>query len=345
MPPSAISAALATADEVAAEGGIVAPSEPSPTLHGPPEKLVLPDGRVLYPPRLFGAPLHQVACDLMDLEDPTRSRYIRLVGPPGTGKSQIARAIAYELWTRRGLEVITRHDAPFYGLVELQPGPETDEFFFRYDYVPDHDDVSRMRLVEAGFVNAMRNGWMVVIDEANIARDVALLSINATLDGRLTLYLPATAQTVIAQPGFGVILTYNPGLVGATDIPNAWYSRFPATIEVSSNWPALLELGVSAQLVTAAEKYDRQRKNGELEWSPQFREIESLHVMCQRVGERAAVAMFISGLYEQVVRGDIRREDGCAACRLLDDGGFAACKIAESAGLPSFEGFPRAVTC
>ena len=46
-----------------------------------------------------------------------------------------------------------------------------------------------------------------------------LLSINGCLDGRLALYLPATAETVIAQPGFGVILAYNPGLVGAARHP------------------------------------------------------------------------------------------------------------------------------
>ena len=77
---------------------------------------------------------------------------------------------------------------------------------------------------------------MVMIDEVNTARDVALLSINATLDGRLSLYLAATGETVVAQPGFAVLLAYNPGLVGATDIPDAWHSRFPATLEVTSNW-------------------------------------------------------------------------------------------------------------
>ena len=84
---------------------------------------------------------------------------------------------------------------------------------------------------------------MVMIDEVNTARDVALLSINATLDGRLSLYLAATGETVVAKPGFAVLLAYNPGLVGATDIPDAWHSRFPATLEVTSNWAALAELG------------------------------------------------------------------------------------------------------
>jgi hypothetical protein len=80
-----------------------------------------------------------------------------------------------------------------------------------------------------------------------------LLSINTTLDGRLCLYLAATRETARAQPGFAVLLAYNPGLVGATDIPDAWHSRFPATLEVSSNWPALAALG----------ELDRPRTNAE----------------------------------------------------------------------------------
>jgi hypothetical protein len=337
--------ALNVVDELAAEGDLTPDAEPLDSLDAPLHKLVLPDGRTLYPPSLFGRPLHEVACDLMDLEDPTMSRFIRLIGPPGTGKSQIARAIAYHLWRTRGMKIQKRHGAPFYGLIELQPGPSSDEFFFRYDYIPDPTDASRMKLVEAAFVEAMRNGWIVVIDEANAARDVSLLSINATLDGRLTLYLPATGETIVAQPGFAVILTYNPGLIDATDIPNAWYSRFPATVEVSSNWAALGALGVNAGLVAAAKKYDQQRKNGALAWSPQFREVESLHVMCERVGMRTAVAMFVSSLCEQAETGQIQLEDATAACRMLDDGGFRACRVAKGSPVPAFEGYPRAVTC
>ncbi len=337
-------AALKAVDALAAEGDLAPAEAPPDTLDAPLSKLVLPDGRILYPPTLFGRPLHEIACDLMDLENPSQSRFPRLIGPPGTGKSQIARAIAYELWRTRGKKIEERHKAPFYGLIELQPGPSSDEFFFRYDYVPDEQDASRIKLVEAAFVEAMRNGWLVVIDEANAARDVALLSINATIDGRLTLYMPSTGETVTAQPGFGVILTYNPGLIGASDIPNAWYSRFPATIEVSSNWAALTALGVNPGLVQAARKYDQQRKNGELSWSPQFREVESLHVMSERVGQRTAVAMFISSLCEQADTGQIQPEDAVAACRMLDEGGFRACRVAKGSPIPAFEGYPKAVT-
>ena len=203
-----------------------------------------------------------------------------------------------------------------------------------------------VRLVDSAFVEAMRHGWLVMIDEVNTARDVCLLSINATLDGRLALYLPATAETVTAVPGFGVILAYNPGLVGATDIPDAWHSRFPATLEVTSNWAALAQLGAPVPLVSEAMRLDRQRIAGEdgLGWTPQFRDIESLWRMSERVGERAALAFFASSLREQVQAGKIQDAEAAAACRMLDQAGYGCYRVAASGGLPNLHGYPRAVT-
>ena len=66
------------------------------------EPIVLPDGRRIYPPRLHGQPIDELACALLDMDDPAQSTFLRLIGPPGAGKSQIARAIAHRLWTGRG---------------------------------------------------------------------------------------------------------------------------------------------------------------------------------------------------------------------------------------------------
>ena len=154
---------------------------------------------------------------------------------------------------------------------------------------------------------------MVMIDEVNTDPRRRLLSINATLDGRLALYLPATGETVIAQPGFAVLLAYNPGLVGATDIPDAWHSRFPATLEVTSNWAALAAARrPAARWSREAAALDRQRIAGEdgLAWTPQFRDIESLWRMIERVGERAALAFFASNLHEQVQAGKLAGRRG-----------------------------------
>jgi hypothetical protein len=181
-----------------------------------------------------------------------------------------------------------------------------------------------------------------MIDEVNTARDVCLLSINATLDGRLALYLSATGETVIARPGFAVILAYNPGLVGATDIPDAWHSRFPAALEVTSHWAALAQLGAPATLVREAATLDRQRIAGEdgLTWTPQFRDVESLWRMSQRVGERAALAFFASNLHEQVQAGKLQGAEA-AACRMLDQAGYGRYRVRPSGSLPNLHGYAR----
>ena len=344
----ALTAALSAIDEIAEQGDLApaaTPAEPL-ALESAGEPIELPDGKQIFPPLLHGHPVDELACELLDMDDPARSTFLRLVGPPGAGKSQIARAIAHRLWTGRGRTVEPRRGVPFYGLVELSPGPSSDEFFFRYDYVPLAGAGGQVTLVDSAFVEAMRHGWVVMIDEVNTARDACLLSINACLDGRLALYLPATGETVIAAPGFAVLLAYNPGLVGATDIPDAWHSRFPAVLEVASNWAALAALGAPQRLVGEALALDRRRLAGEdgLAWTPQFRDVEALWRMAERVGERAALAFFASNLAEQVASGQIAEADAAAACRMLDQAGYAHLKVAASSGRPTLHGYPRAVT-
>ncbi|MGA8721418.1 MAG: AAA family ATPase, partial [Solirubrobacteraceae bacterium] len=315
---SAIDTALSTIDQVASEGDL-APARLADLLElgSLTEPIVLPDGKRIYPPRLHGEPIDELACSLIDVADPAESSFLRLIGPPGSGKSQIARAIAYRLWQARGRELEHRHGVPFYGFVEITGGPSSDEYLFRHEFVPAAEDAGTVRLVDSAFVQAMREGWVVMIDEVNTIRDVALLSINSCLDGRLSLYLPATGETVIARAGFACLLAYNPGLVGASDIPDAWHSRFPATLEVTSNWPALARLGAPRRLVTEAMALDCQRIAGEdgLTWTPQFRDIEALTRMINRVGERAALALFISNLSEQVQAGKVQDAEAAAACR------------------------------
>ena len=245
---SAITAALSQIDRVAADGDLVPDPAAPLELETAGEPILLPDGKRIYPPCLHGQPIDELALALLDMDDPAavdvpaadrparrgqepdrpRDRLPPLDRPRPRRHRPARRPV---LRVRRAAAGARRRTSSSSATTTSRsPAP-----------------AGRWQLVDSAFVQAMREGWVVMIDEVNTARDVALLSINATLDGRLTLYLAATGETVIAQPGFAVLLAYNPGLVGATDIPDAWHSRFPATLEVTSNWAALAELGAPAR--------------------------------------------------------------------------------------------------
>ena len=85
---SAIDAALSTIDRVASEGDL-ARERPADFLEldALGEPVVLPDGKRIYPPRLHGEPIDELACALIDIADPAESTFLRLIGPPGSGKS------------------------------------------------------------------------------------------------------------------------------------------------------------------------------------------------------------------------------------------------------------------
>jgi hypothetical protein len=122
----AISAGLQQIDAVAAEGALDAGIRDSIEfdLDSVDDPIRLPGGRNIYPPRINGERLDDLAIALMD-GDPARARFLRLIGPPGCGKSFVARAIAHRMWTRRGKAIEQRFGEPFYGFVEMTPGPSS----------------------------------------------------------------------------------------------------------------------------------------------------------------------------------------------------------------------------
>ena len=70
---SAIDTALSTIDQVASEGDL-APERPADLLEldALTEPIVLPDGKRIYPPRLHGEPIDELACALIDIDRPRR---------------------------------------------------------------------------------------------------------------------------------------------------------------------------------------------------------------------------------------------------------------------------------
>ena len=80
---SAIDTALSAIDRVAEEGDL-APERTTDTPELDPlaEPIVLPDGKRIYPPRLHGQPIDELACALIDTDRPAESTFLRMIGPP-----------------------------------------------------------------------------------------------------------------------------------------------------------------------------------------------------------------------------------------------------------------------
>ena len=83
---SAINAALGQIDLVlvGAEGDLAGPAL-SPLrldIDDAGDPVELPGGKLVYPPTIHGTPLHELAATLVDENNPARSRFLRMTGPP-----------------------------------------------------------------------------------------------------------------------------------------------------------------------------------------------------------------------------------------------------------------------
>jgi hypothetical protein len=126
---SAIDAAMATIDRIGAEGELDANvADPiGLDVEAVPDPIHLPDGRDVYMPTVRGTPLDDIVCGLID-DNPAKSRFLRLIGPPGVGKSAVSRALAWRLWREHWRGLDERDGVPSYGFGEIFGSPSSDEY-------------------------------------------------------------------------------------------------------------------------------------------------------------------------------------------------------------------------
>lgn len=68
-------------------------------------------------------------------------------------------------------------------------------------------------------VDAMRNGYWIILDELNLAPTDVLEALNRLLDDNRELFIAETQQTVKAHPKFLLFATQNPpGLYGGRKV-------------------------------------------------------------------------------------------------------------------------------
>lgn len=77
-------------------------------------------------------------------------------------------------------------------------------------------------------VEAVRNGYWVILDELNLAPSEVLEALNRLLDDNRELHIVETQKTVKAHPNFRIFATQNPteGYGGRKELSEAFKNRF-----------------------------------------------------------------------------------------------------------------------
>ena len=124
-------------------------------------------------------------------------RNFMLRGPSSTGKTSIARAIAATL------------KMPY---VFLTCSSDTESSAFLGE--PMYDKDGKVKYVESDFIRAIKNGWLVEVQEPYvIAKQGVLTALNGLLDDSAGVTLP-TGEHVVRHPDCVVIFTTNVSYVG-----------------------------------------------------------------------------------------------------------------------------------
>ena len=317
------------------------------------DPIELPDGKRIYPPRLHGEPIDELALRAARHAATRRARrFLRLVGPPGTGKSQIARAIAHRLWTEprpRG------RGPPRRAVLRLRRdaagGPSSDEFFFRYEYVPVAERRRRgPRSSTRRSCEAMREGWVVMIDEVNTdpRRRAAVAQRHAR---RPPVAVPARrpARPSIARPGFAVHARLQPGPGRRDRHPRRLALALPRDRSRSpATGPALAELGARRALVArgdgARPPADRRRGRAGVDAAvPRHR-----GAVADESSASASAPRSRSSPPTCTSRSQAGKVQDAEARRRLPDARPGRLrplpKVGASGGIPNLHGYPRAVT-
>ncbi|KAL3469611.1 hypothetical protein BJX99DRAFT_265026 [Aspergillus californicus] len=141
----------------------------------------------------------------------TRRFPILLQGPTSAGKTSMIEYLAKVSGNR---------------FVRINNHEHTDLQEYLGSYVSDDDGT--LRYQEGVLVEALRNGYWIVLDELNLAPSDVLEALNRLLDDNRELFIPETQEVVHPHPNFMLFATQNPaGLYGGRKVlSRAFRNRF-----------------------------------------------------------------------------------------------------------------------
>lgn len=139
------------------------------------------------------------------------NRPVLLEGPTSSGKSSMVQYLAQ--LTGNTFVRINNHEST-----------EVQEYLGHYVT----DEYGKLRFVDGILVNAVRNGYWVVLDELNLAPTDVLEALNRLLDDNCELFIPDTQETIKPHPGLRIFATQNPaGIYGGRKVlSRAFRNRF-----------------------------------------------------------------------------------------------------------------------
>lgn len=221
--------------------------------------------------------------------------HVLLYGPPGTGKSALPEAAFFP----DAVRATDEHGAPLpgythTGMETIICSIDTSEADFFGTYV--QDPVSgNFVWVPGPLQRAVESNIPLYVDEILLAESRVLsATLYPVMDGRGVLRIPMNPSLppIPVGDGFFVIGAGNPNVPGA-NFSEALRDRFPHQIEVGTDWDLAHKLRVPRDIITAAQRLDARREDGEIDWSPQLRALLAYKDNARAFGQDYALAAML----------------------------------------------------
>ncbi|KAF5221371.1 hypothetical protein ECC02_005613 [Trypanosoma cruzi] len=142
---------------------------------------------------------------------------ILLEGSPGVGKTSIVEALGCAFKKR---------------VVRINLSEQTDIMDLFGTYLPchsnDENEEPHFSWSDGVLLQAVKNGWWVILDELNLASQAVLEGLNALLDHRSAVFIPELGEEFTAADEFRVFACQNPLLEGGgrKGLPRSFLNRF-----------------------------------------------------------------------------------------------------------------------
>jgi midasin len=113
-------------------------------------------------------------------------------------------------------------------VIRINNHMHTDIQEYLGSYVPDKEGGGKLIFQEGVLVEAVRNGYWVILDELNLAPSEVLEALNRLLDDNRELLIVETQKVIKAHPNFRIFATQNPteGYGGRKELSEAFKNRF-----------------------------------------------------------------------------------------------------------------------